>query len=128
VLVNKADGGNEAAAEAFAVELGAALALVRRQPPHVALVSARTGRGVPELFTWLDARLASLRESGALAARRREQLSAAFSAALSRELLLAARADARFRARLPELEAEVASGERLPTSAARALVRSLLSS
>jgi LAO/AO transport system kinase len=128
VLVNKADGDNVASAEAFAGELGAALALVRREPPHVALVSARTGRGVPELFAWLDARAASRRDSGALAARRREQLSRAFSAALSRELLLAARADPRFQALMPGLEADVASGERLPTAAARELVRSLLSS
>lgn len=124
VLVNKADGAGEQAALAFAGELAGALGLLHRgSPPHVAAVSARTERGVSELVDWLAARFAELGRGGELAARREAQQLRAFGAALSRELLLALRGDARVR----ELEAEVATGARLPTAAARDAVRALLS-
>jgi LAO/AO transport system kinase len=127
VLVNKADGDGEAAALAFAAELTGALRLLHRgHPPHVAAVSARTERGIPELVAWLAARFEQLRDSGALGQRREQQLLRAFSAALSRELLQALGADPRARALLPELQAEVARGARLPTAAARHLVSALL--
>ena len=72
-VVNKADLG--AAAERTASELQAALAMAARdasgwQRP-VLLVSARDGRGVPELVAALDAHRAHLIASGALPARRR---------------------------------------------------------
>ncbi|RYZ07838.1 MAG: methylmalonyl Co-A mutase-associated GTPase MeaB [Myxococcales bacterium] len=125
VLVNKTDGPGEEAALAFAAELSAALDLLHRgNPPHVAAVSARTERGVAELVEWLASRFTELRASGMLEARRQEQQLRAFAASLSRELLQALRGDARVRA----LEAEVASGARLPTAAAREAVRSLLTS
>lgn len=123
VLVNKADGANEDAALAFAAELSSALTLLHRgSPPHVAAVSARTERGVPELVSWLAARFAELTRSGALVARREQQLLRAFTASLSRELLRALRADPQAQ----RLEAEVARGARLPTAAAREAVRALL--
>ncbi len=128
VLVNKADGVGEEAALAFAAELSGALGLLHRgRPPHVAAVSARTERGVAELVAWLSQRFEELKRSGALAARREQQLERAFTAALSRELLSALRGDARAQALLPALEADVLRGARLPTAAARDVVRSLLS-
>lgn len=126
VLVNKADGEGEASALAFAAELAGALALLHRgYPPHVAAVSARTERGVPELATWLASRFEQLSKSGELSRRREAQQLRAFTGALSGELLRALRADARVRALLPALEAEVAQGARLPTAAARDLVSAL---
>jgi LAO/AO transport system kinase len=126
VLVNKADGTGEAAALSFASELGAALALLRRSDvPHVAAVSARSERGVPELFNWLAARNATRRGNGELTAYREQQLQRAFSAAISRELLTAASCDPRAAALLPSLRAAVSSGAVLPTAAARQLVAAL---
>lgn len=126
VLVNKADGAGEAAALAFASELGAALALLRRgDAPHVAAVSAQNERGVPELLNWLLARNATRRGNGELAAQREQQLQQAFSAAISRELLTAASNAPRAAALLPSLRAAVSSGAVLPTAAARQLVAAL---
>lgn len=118
VLVNKADGAGEAPAQAFASELSAALQLLRREPPHVALVSAKTERGVPEFLAWLEQRFSTLSATGELQERRRQQLKSAFASALSRELLRAVRADAALQA----LEADVVNGSQLPTAAARAVV------
>jgi len=122
VLVNKTDGAAEAAALAFASEIEGALTLVRRgAAPHVAAVSALTDRGVGELLAWLETRFQALRSSGALTARREQQLKQAFRAALSRELLARVRGEAL----IPSLEADVASGKLLPSVAARQLAKSL---
>ncbi len=123
VLVNKADGAGEPLALAFAQELAGALSLLRRDgATHVTAVSALTERGVPELLKWLSARATALRASGELMRRRQQQLERAFSASLSRELLLRVADDPRARALLPSLEAAVKAGNLLPTAAARQLV------
>jgi LAO/AO transport system kinase len=122
VLVNKADGAAEAAALAYAHEVAGALALLRRDgAPHVAALSAHTERGVPELLNWLAARASKLRENGELTRRREQQLQRAFSASLSRELLLRLAGDARAATLLPSLEEAVKAGNLLPSAAARAL-------
>ena len=122
VLVNKADGAGEAAALAYAAELSGALALLRREgAPHVAALSAHSERGVPELLNWLAARASTLRENVELVRRREQQLQRAFSASLSRELLLRLTLDSRAATLLPSLENAVKSGSLLPTAAARAL-------
>lgn len=126
VLVNKADGAGEPLALAFAQELAGALSLLRRDgATHVTAVSAHTERGVPELLNWLAARATALRASGELVRRRQQQLERAFSASLSRELLLRVADDERARALLPSLEAAVKSGNLLPTAAARQLATAL---
>jgi LAO/AO transport system kinase len=126
VVVNKADGAGEAPAAAFASELSGALALLRREPPHVALASATTGRGVPELLAWLDRRFQEQSGSRALHERRRLQLSRALTAALSRELIRAVQTDPEARNLLLALEQQVAEGSRLPTAAARDVVGHVL--
>jgi LAO/AO transport system kinase len=126
VLVNKADGAGETAALAYAQEVAGALALLRRDgAPHVAALSAHTERGVPELLNWLAARASTLRENGELTRRREQQLQRAFSASLSRELLLRLAGDARAAALLPSLEGAVKAGNLLPTAAARQLVAAI---
>ena len=126
VLVNKADGAGEAAAQAYAQELTFALALVRRDgAPHVAALSAHTEQGVPKLLEWLAARASTLRDTGELVRRREQQLERAFSASVSRELLLRLAGDARASALLPELESAVRSGKMLPTAAARELASAI---
>jgi LAO/AO transport system kinase len=122
VLVNKADGAGEAAAQEYAEELSGALALLRRAgAPHVAVLSARTERGVAELLNWLAARASTLRGTGELTRRREQQLQRAFSASLSRELLRRLAGDSRAATLLPSLESAVKSGALLPTAAARQL-------
>jgi LAO/AO transport system kinase len=123
VLVNKADGAGEAAALAFSSELAGALSLLRPQnAPHVATISARSERGIPELLDWLAARVASLRASGELGRRRERQLERAFSASLSRELSRRLHDEPQAAALLPALQARVRSGSVLPTTAARELI------
>lgn len=125
-LVSKADGAGEAAALAFATELSGALSLLRpRSAPHVAAVSAQSGRGIPELLNLLAARAKSLRDSGELGLRRAEQLQQALASSLTRELLVRVAADVRASALLRELQQRVGSGQLLPTAAARELVATL---
>jgi LAO/AO transport system kinase len=129
VIVNKADGPGEAAAHAFASDMGHALALLRpTAPPHVAVVSARTEQGVAELFEWLSQHAARLRHSGELQRQRQRQLSRAFRAALSRALLARLTSDERASALLAQLESQVAAGRLLPTAAARELTSALFTS
>ena len=126
VLVNKADGAGQAPAEIFAGELRAALGLLRpRGAPHVAAISAVSQLGVPELWSWLEQRHGSMRVSGELEQRRQRQLTAAFRAALSRELLSRVESEAASSQLLPELQAAVEAGRLQPSSAARALAERL---
>jgi LAO/AO transport system kinase len=126
VLVNKADGAAEGESLAFAGELASALSLLRRDgAPHVAAISARSEKGIPALYDWLEQRFARMQENGALAEQRAEQLERAFTAALTRELAQHLNADARATALLPRLRAEIRSGALLPTAAARRLVTEL---
>jgi len=80
---------------------------------------------VPELLEWLAARASTLRDTGELVRRREQQLERAFSASVSRELLLRLAGDARASALLPELESAVRSGKMLPTAAARELASAI---
>ena len=126
VLVNKADGANEAAALAFSAELAGALAVLRpRGAPHVSAISAQSERGVPELRQWLTTRNTALCANGELASRRGQQLERAFTSSLSRELLLRVQDEPGAAALLPALKAAVRSGGLLPTSAARQLVTAI---
>lgn len=129
LVVNKADGTGEDAARAFAGDMRQALSLLRpANPPHVAVVSARTEQGVGELFGWLSTHAGQLRQSGELERQRQQQLSRAFRAALSRALLAQLRSDERASKLLARLEAEVAAGQRLPTAAARELSKAFFTS
>ena len=129
LVVNKADGAGEEAARAFAADMRHAMALLRPvTPPRVMVVSGRTDRGVAELFGWLSEHAAQLRSSGELQRQRQQQLSRAFRATLSRALLAELRADEHACQLLQQLEAEVESGLRLPTAAARQLTRTLFTS
>jgi LAO/AO transport system kinase len=127
VLVNKADGAPQPAAEAHARELESALSLLRPGvAPHVSALSAVSLRGVPELWAWLLQRLGDLRQRGELAARREAQLARAFSAAVFDELRARAASDPRAQQLWPRLEAAVRAGQVLPTAAARELATAVL--
>ena len=126
VLVNKADGSLQSAAQAHARELESALSLLRPgAAPHVMAVSAFSQLGVPELCRWLAERASKLRQSGELAARRQAQLTRAFAGAVADELRARAQADPRAQRVWPRLEAAVQAGQLLPTAAARELASAL---
>ncbi|HVY29831.1 MAG TPA: methylmalonyl Co-A mutase-associated GTPase MeaB [Polyangiaceae bacterium] len=126
VLVNKADGALEVAADAHARELMSALSLLRPgAPPHVAAVSAVSQRGLPELWRWLGERFTDLRQRGELALRRQAQLERAFDSAVTAALRARAAADPRAQQLWPRLEAAVRAGQLLPTAAARELSAAL---
>jgi LAO/AO transport system kinase len=128
VVVNKADGAGEEAARGFAADLGSALGLLRPlSPPHVALASAQSELGVPELFDWLGSRASRLKDSGELAKQRSAQLVRAFHGTLSRTLLTRLTQHPAAAALLPALEAAVTAGQKLPTAAARELIDALFS-
>lgn len=129
LIVNKADGDGTAAAAGYASDLARALRLLRPSAAiHVTTLSAKTGQGIPELWSWLESHGARLRETGELASLRREQLRRAFRGALGRELEARARLSPRFDALRPDLEQAVLSGQKLPTAAARELAEAVLPS
>lgn len=129
VLVSKADGAGEQPATLHASDLASALTLLRRgQAPHVAVVSAQSGRGVAELVGWLASRFEQRRASGELAGRREQQLRRALSAVLGRELLSRLLAAPAAQALMPTLEGRVGAGELLPSAAARQLIEAAFGS
>jgi LAO/AO transport system kinase len=76
IAVNKADADNLPRAQQAARELASALRVLRSHDQRaipVLTCSAATGSGVAEVWDAIQARVDCLRESGALAARRREQ-------------------------------------------------------
>ncbi|MGE3174687.1 MAG: methylmalonyl Co-A mutase-associated GTPase MeaB [Planctomycetota bacterium] len=123
VLVHKADGDLQAAAERAAQQCALALRVLRghdRTPVRTG--SSLTGRGIGELWTAIEDELAQQRASGEVARRRAQQAEHWLDGTV-RELLLGAFfADARVGAELPRLRAEVAAGRMLPGAAARALL------
>lgn len=123
LLVNKADGDNEPAANRAAAELRGALQILHGvQPdriPTVATCSALHGDGIPEAWQTLRERLHAADSSGALRARRDEQNLAWFQRKID-ELLriqfLSQRSDEIERARQ-----SVRDGVLAPTAAHRLL-------
>jgi LAO/AO transport system kinase len=119
VLVNKADGEGQAAANAYASDLQAALGLLRpNAPAHVVAVSAKTGQGLVELQQWLGQRFARLQTTGELARAREQQLRRAFRQTLLRELEARVADSSRYAQQFVALEQAVLRGEKTPVLAA----------
>ena len=75
VAVNKADGDNIEHARRAATELAASLRVLRAGTPiPVIPCSARTGQGIDDVWDAVRARVESLRTTGGLDERRREQM------------------------------------------------------
>lgn len=129
VAVNKADGPNRAPAEAYAAMLAGALHTLRPledPPPKVLAVSAHSGHGIAELWTEVEARLASRRASGEFEARRRLQRRAWFQAEVGLALERALRSSPRALELRAALEQQVEAGQASAGAAARRLLESLL--
>ena len=128
IVVNKADGGLKAAAEATRSDYAAALGLMRRREgdpegwPKAVTASAATGEGVAGVWEAISALDAARRESGWRDRRRAEQAVGAMRRALRDGVMAALEADAVLAQRRAALEAEVAEGRTLPEAAAEALL------
>jgi len=129
IAVNKADGDNVARAKAAAAEYRAALhILTARSPrwtPPVVTYSALTGAGVADLWTQVIAHRDTLTASGELAARRREQQVKWMWTMLEDFLRGRIAADAKLKAKLPQIEAAVAAGELSPARAVDQVVAAM---
>jgi LAO/AO transport system kinase len=130
VVVNKADGELKAVAEQTALDYGAARA-IRTEAEMAELLpvrtcSALTGEGVADVWSALEEYCRGQRESGALRARRSQQYRTWLWNEMAEDLVEELRGDPVVRARLPEVEQAVMSGETLPMIAARHLVDEFL--
>ena len=126
VLVHKADGELAAAAERAAQQCRQALAVLHAgdaDRPAVVVGSARTSRGLDELWQAVERTVAAARSSGALQARRSRQREQWLDAVLRQRLLDAFFADPRVQQALPAMRAAVAAGRELPPVAARRLLQ-----
>ncbi len=126
VAFNKADGENKIRSEAARKQLEGALALFPAQAngwkPPVFACSARTGEGIPEIFSAvLDHRSRAI-ASGDFERKRREQARAAMFAAIRAALSDAFFANPAVRAQLPGLERAVLEGSLSSHAAAHQLL------
>ncbi|MBP7003652.1 methylmalonyl Co-A mutase-associated GTPase MeaB [Amaricoccus sp.] len=128
ILVNKADGGLEAAAMRTRADYAGALRLMRRKAgdpegfPSAACVSALTGKGLDEAWADVLRLAAARREGGAFAARRRAQAERWFAEAIETGLLARLAADPALSARRGALARAVGEGRVAPDVAAEALL------
>ena len=129
IAVNKADGDNIKRAKAAAAEYRAALHILnprsRNWTPPVVTYSALTGDGIAELWTQVMAHRERLTQSGELAARRREQQVKWMWSMLEDRVFARLKSDAALRAKLPKLEAAVASGRLSATLAVEEIAAGL---
>jgi LAO/AO transport system kinase len=121
IAVNKADGDNVKRANLAAAEYRAALhiltpRLAEWQPP-VVTCSALTGDGLAQIWDAVLDHRRRLSATGALAARRREQQVKWMWAELQERLRGRIAADPQLKARLPQLERDVAEGVLSPALA-----------
>lgn len=126
VVVNKADGENRLQAEAARAELSRVLHYLRPATEGwttpALLASARTGKGVAEIWEVAEAFFAAVRNHGALELRRREQAVAWMHSMVRETLLQEFYLSAGVRAQQPEIDLAVAEGRLLPPAGARRLL------
>jgi len=126
IVVNKADGETEPAARRAAAEFRGVLRSGSGEregrTPSVVLCSAKTGAGIPELWSGIEHELDELRRDGRLEGTRRRQMVRWMWSVVDESLRDAARRDPRFEAARSEALEAVARGMALPGLAARRLV------
>ncbi|HWA78358.1 MAG TPA: methylmalonyl Co-A mutase-associated GTPase MeaB [Polyangiaceae bacterium] len=122
VVFNKADGENQALANAARDQLSSLYSFLRREVPEVVAVSARDGSGVLELWQLIERRFQALVASGTLEVRRREQRRAWLERSLEEALLARFAGRDESREALARARVAVENGEILPRLAARRLL------
>ena len=129
VAVNKADGDNFQRAKLAAADYRAALNILAPQSanwsPPVVTYSALTGKGVTELWTQVLGHRDKMTASGELAARRRNQQVKWMWTMLEERLTARLRSDGTVRAKLRQMENQVAAGKLAPTLAVEELAKVL---
>jgi len=129
IAINKADGDNIERARLAAAEYRAALnILVPRSAtwsPPVITYSALAGNGIAELWAQVLAHREKMTGSGELTARRREQQVKWMWTMLEERLTSSLRSDASVRARLRQMEGQVAVGKLAPTLAVEEIAKIL---
>lgn len=126
LVVNKADGDQEAAAERARAEHLQAVSLLRPSSAHwqprVLAASAHTGRGIGELWDTVEAQRQALEASGERQARRRQQAQAWMWSLVEEGLLGAFRAHPAVAGAVAAAERDVEALKTTPAAAARALL------
>jgi LAO/AO transport system kinase len=129
VAVNKADGDNVKRATAAAAEYRAALHILSPRSPHwtvpVLTCSAQTGDGIPGLWESILDHRRRMSASGELDARRRGQQVKWFWAMLEERMFSRLRSDPALKAKLPKIEAAVATGRMSAAMAAEEIAAAL---
>jgi LAO/AO transport system kinase len=126
IAVNKADAGNEKAAERARREYASALELMHGRDPEwrvpVVKCSGLTGAGLEELWAEVEKHRAQSDASGALEERRKEQLLNWMWQMVQDELFATLKNHAEVRALVPELERDVHDGRITATVAAQRIL------
>ena len=133
LAVNKADGGNEPAAERTRAEYASALRLVRGAggahapwlipaSEAVVAVSALEERGIEALWERLRAAHDEAEGNGSLTGKRADQLASWMWSTIDEGLLDAFRDNAEVRSKLRDMEKAVREGRIAPTHAAERLL------
>jgi GTPase len=129
IAVNKADGDNIKRAKVAAAEYKAALNILVPQSaswtPPVITYSALTGNGIEELWAHVIAHKKKMTATGELATRRRAQQVKWMWTMLEERLTARLRSDASVRAKLRQMENQVAAGKLAPTLAVEEIAKLL---
>ncbi len=126
IVVTKADGASEAAAQRAAMEYTSALSLLEARGREVLTCSALMGKGIDEVWQAIERRRGRPGMGDALAARRRDQARAALWAEIDAGVRTRLMAHPRAAAVLAKLEVDVGAGAVTPGAAARAVLDALL--
>jgi len=128
--INKADGGNQTAAEAGRAQYQRALEFTGPATAgwrtRALTASALTGAGIDAIWTLITEFVAQMKASGSFDDRRRKQRRAWLHNALEARLRDTLYGHEAIKAALPEIEAAVIAGELPAASAAEALLRLIL--
>ncbi|MFT5696906.1 MAG: LAO/AO transport system kinase [Myxococcota bacterium] len=130
LVVNKADGATQEAANRTCMEYSSAMEVIRSLSsswsPPVRKVSARTGEGVSELWEMVLAHRKTFTESGELELRRKNQARNWMWSLVDDGLKVAFRSHAKVAAEITSLEAAVESNTTTPGAASRRLLELFL--
>ena len=125
IIINKADGTNEAAAKAARSEYAGALHVFSQRPdnwqPRVLCTSGLTGLGLTELWSQIEAFFVHMQLNGALQEKRKEQELHLFEQLLSDVLQQQFFADPNKKAKYETLQQELRQGKLLAYEACAAL-------
>jgi len=127
IAVNKADGANLPLAREATQQYGAALRYLSPRTghwrPQAAMVSAREGTGLADLWKLITAHREALTDAGVFESERRHQLLQWMWSQIDEQLLAGFRAHPQVQRLLAESEAAVQRGDTTPAQAAESLLR-----